>query len=200
MVTSTRKFGLNSDLQRILEFIVELDKLKAVLRKTRPIGLERYENSAEHSWQVCLLALLLAGYAREPVDIVRVVEMLLVHDIPEIDAGDQIVYAGQSETRAAAEQQAALRIFGMLPEPHARWCMARWQEFEGRESKEARFAYAVDRVMPVVQNLKNGGQSWRENQISLERVLAVNAAIGEACPSVWEHVQELLAVLPDPSA
>ena len=183
---------MSNDLRRIIEFIIEMDKLKAVLRKTKPVGLERYENSAEHSWQVCLLALLLVQHARQPVDIVRVVEILLVHDIPEIDSGDQIVYQGPSEAKAAAERQAARRIFGLLPEPQARWCMSRWEEYEGRESKEAVFAYAVDRLMPVLHNLKNNGQSWRENKVPLEKVLAVNAVVGEALPSVWEHVQGLI--------
>jgi putative hydrolase of HD superfamily len=184
---------LSEDLQRIFEFIIELDNLKAVLRKTKPVGVERYENSAEHSWQVCLLAQLLAQHAKEPIDIVRVVEILLVHDIPEIDAGDQIVYQGQSEARAASELQAAQRIFGLLPEPQASWCMARWQEYEARESKEAIYAYAIDRLMPLLQNLKNNGQSWRENKVPLEKVLAFNSAIGKACPAVWEYAQELIA-------
>jgi putative hydrolases of HD superfamily len=186
---------LNRDLQRIIDFIIELDKLKTVLRKTKPIGLERYENSAEHSWQVSLLALLLAQHAHASVDVIRVVEILLVHDIPEIDSGDQIVYQEPGEARAAAEQQAVHRIFGLLPEPQANWCMSRWQEYEARESKEAVFAYAVDRLMPVLQNLKNNGQSWRENKVPLEKVLAVNIAVGEALPSVWEHVQSLIGEL-----
>lgn len=184
---------MSQDLQRIFDFILELDKLKAIFRKTKPVGLERYENSAEHSWQVCLLAQLLAQHAEEPVDIVRVVEILLVHDIPEIDAGDQIVYQGQSDTRFSSELQAAQRIFSLLPEPQASWCMARWQEYEARESKEAVFAYAIDRLMPLLQNVKNNGQSWRENKVPLEKVLSFNSAIGKACPSVWEYVQELIA-------
>jgi len=183
---------LNQDLSRIIEFIIEADKLKSVLRKTKPVGLERYENSAEHSWQICLLALLLEQHAGRPVEVARVVEMLLVHDIPEIDAGDQIVYQSPSETRAVAEREAARRIFGLLPEPQAGWCLSRWEEYEARESNEAVFAYAVDRLMPVLQNLKNHGQSWRENNVPLEKVLAVNAVIGKALPSVWEDVQALI--------
>jgi putative hydrolase of HD superfamily len=186
---------MSSDLQRIIEFIIELDKLKAILRKTKPLGLDRYENSAEHSWQVCLLALLLAKHARQPVDIVRVVEILLVHDIPEIDSGDHIVYQCPSEARAETEQQAARRIFGLLPEPEASWCMSRWEEYEVRASKEAVFAYAVDRLMPVLHNLKNNGQSWRENKVRLEEVLAVNSVVGEVLPSVWEHVQAVFGEL-----
>ena len=183
---------MDTDLRKIIDFIIEVDKLKAVLRKTRPVALERYENSAEHSWQVSLLALLLAPRARWPVDPVRVVEILLVHDIPEIDSGDQIVYQGPSESRTAAELQAARRLFGILPAPQAEWCMARWEEYEARTSHEAVFAYAVDRLMPVLQNLENDGQSWRENRVPLEQVLAVNAAIGEALPTIWEQVRVLI--------
>jgi len=183
---------LTGDLGRIIQFITEMDKLKAVLRKTKPVGLDRYENSAEHSWQVSLLALLLAPHARQPVDPARVVEILLVHDIPEIDSGDQIVYRGRNEARTAAEREGARRIFGLLPEPQAGWCMSRWEEYEARQSNEARFAYAVDRLMPVLQNLENGGQSWRENDVPLEKVLAVNAAIGEALPSVWEDLEVVI--------
>src|SRR5512137_2322189 len=108
---------MSEDLRRILEFIVELDKLKSVLRKSKPVGAERYENSAEHSWHVSLLALLLAGHTKETIDVPRVVEMLLVHDIPEIDAGDEIVYRGPSEARAESELRGARRIFGLLPGP-----------------------------------------------------------------------------------
>ena len=181
-----------AEIKRAIDFIIEMDKLKQVLRKTKPVGLERYENSAEHSWQVCLLAVLLAPHARLPVDTGRVLELLLVHDIPEIDAGDQIVYQGPSDARSAAERAAAGRIFGMLPDAQNEWCLARWEEYEARSSREAVFAYAIDRLMPVLQNTRNNGQSWRENQIPLDRVLAINAAIGDALPAVWEHVRSLI--------
>ena len=187
--TRSTERGQLDDIQRIIAFIVEVDSLKAVLRNTKPVGFERYENSAEHSWQVCLLALLLADRASQPVDIQRVVEILLVHDIPEIDAGDQIVYQTHDSVRADAETQAAGRIFGLLPQPQAQMCMDRWTEYEARESREAVFAYAVDRMMPLVHNLGNDGQSWREHRIAQDRVVAVNAAIGDALPSVWEHLR-----------
>jgi len=186
---------LSSDLQKIVHFIVELDKLKAVLRKTKPVGLDRYENIAEHSWQVCVLAQLLGAYASTPLDILRVTELLLVHDIPEIDVGDQIVYQTKDNSRADAERDAAARIFGLLPEHQADWLMSRWQEYEDRKTGEAVFAYAIDRLMPVLHNISNNGQSWRENRISLAKIRAVNAVIGEACPSVWEYVQDSLEQL-----
>ena len=186
---------MSSDLQRIIDFIIELDKLKAILRKTKPVGLDRYENIAEHSWQVCLLALLVSKYARAPVDIVRVTELLLVHYIPEIDIGDQIVYQTKDDRRIDAEREAAARIFGLLPEHEAGWLMSRWQEYEHRETSDAIFANAIDRLMPVLHNINNNGQSWREHRVPFDRIRAVNAVIGEACPAVWEYVEYALARL-----
>ena len=183
---------MSSDLRKIIDFIIELDKLKAVLRKTKPLGLDRYENVAEHSWQVCLLAQLLGKYARAPVDIVRVTELLLVHDIAEIDIGDQIVYQTRDNGRVDAEQKASARIFGLLPESDAARLMSRWREYEERKTSEAIFAHAIDRLMPVLHNINNNGQSWRENRVSLDKIRAVNAVIGEACPTVWEYLQDIL--------
>jgi putative hydrolases of HD superfamily len=150
-------------MQRIVDFILELDKLKGVTRKTRPLGLDRYENSAEHSWQIALLAASLVHHAESPVDIDRVIAMLLVHDIGEIDTGDTLVYAeGGWEERKADELAAVTRIFGLLPGPQGAAFLALWKEFEEGVSAEARFANAADRAMPVLLNLANNGQSWRQ--------------------------------------
>ena len=186
---------MSGDLRKIIDFIIELDKLKAVLRKTKPVGLDRHENIAEHSWQVCLLAQLLSKYASAPLDIVRVTELLLVHDIPEINVGDQLVYQTKDNNRAAAEREAAGRIFGLLPGHQAHWLLSRWQEYEDRKTNEAVFAHAIDRLMPVLHNINNNGQSWRENRVSLDKIRAVNAVIGEACPAVWQYVQDILEQL-----
>lgn len=176
-------------LRRTLDFAIELEKLKAVTRKTKPVGLDRYENSAEHSWHVCLLALALADRAAREVDVDRVIELLLVHDVPEIDAGDHYVYASTRGEHVASERRAAARLFGLLPEPQATRFLERWEEFTTGESAEATFARAVDRLLPVLQNLANGGQSWRENGVTLEQVLSVNSVIASAAPSVWEEVR-----------
>jgi putative hydrolase of HD superfamily len=183
---------LTADIQKIFRFVLELDKLKSVLRKTKPLGCDRYENSAEHSWQVCMLAALLGKDSPKPIDVVRVVGMLLVHDIPEIDTGDQIVYQGKNAAARQTEQHAAERIFGLLPEPQRSWCLDRWAEYEARQTDEAIFAYAVDRLMPVLQNLNNSGQSWVEIGVSLEKILSVNSAIGDALPEVWQYVRSLI--------
>lgn len=181
-------------MQQIVDFVLELDKLKGVTRKTRPLGLERYENSAEHSWQIALLAASLAQYAGHPVEVDRVIGMLLVHDIGEIDTGDTIVYAEEGwEDRKAAELLAVRRIFGKLPAAQAEQFMALWQEFEDGETPEARFAHAADRAMPVLLNLANQGQSWRENGISHDRVVRrIKAPIEAGCPALWTYLEERL--------
>jgi putative hydrolases of HD superfamily len=185
----------DSDLQAVFTFTVELDRLKAVLRRTKPVGLDRYENSAEHSWHVCVLAMLLARRAAEPVDLPRVLELLLVHDVPEIDCGDQIVYAATGPERAAAEAAAAERVFGLLPRADAERLRERWREFDEQRTPEARFALAMDRLMPVLHNLYGDARSWRENAIPRERVKAVNSVIAAGCPDVWRQVEPAIDLL-----
>jgi len=181
-------------MQPIVDFILELDKLKAVTRKVRPIGLDRYENSAEHSWQIALLAASLAGYAESAVDINRVIAMLLVHDIGEIDAGDTMVFVeGGWEQRKAAELASVTRIFGLLPDGQGAAFLALWKEFECGETPESRFAHSVDRAMPVLLNLSNHGQSWRENGISYERVVRrVEPEVKAGCPALWDYLRDRL--------
>jgi putative hydrolases of HD superfamily len=182
-------------MQQVIDFILEIDRLKGVTRKTRPLGLERYENSAEHSWQIALLASSLARYAAEPVHIDHVIRMLLVHDIGEIDTGDTIAYAvGGWDERKAAELAAVTRIFGLLPAPERDAYLLLWREFEAGDTPESRFANAADRAMPVLLNLANNGQSWRENGITHARVVArVEAQIRGGCPLLWEYLAERLA-------
>ena len=186
-------------MQQIVDFILELDKLKAVTRKVRPIGLERYENSAEHSWQLALMAASMAQYAASPVDINRVIAMLLVHDIGEIDAGDTMVFVeGGWEQRKAAELAGVKRIFGMLPDPQGAAFLALWQEFEDAATPESHFAHAVDRAMPVLINLANRGGSWRENGISYDRVVnRVGPEVKAGCPALWDYLAAQLEAVRD---
>ena len=179
----------------VVRFIIEIDKLKAVTRKVKPLGLERYENPAEHSWQIALLAWSLAPFAETPVDIDRVVKLLLVHDIGEIDTGDTMAFVveGVAE-RKQAERVAVERIFGLLPQAERDERLALWQEFEEESTPEARLAHAADRAMPVLLNLANNGQSWRENGITYDRVVArVGPQISAGCPALWEHLRVRLA-------
>jgi putative hydrolases of HD superfamily len=181
-------------MQEIVDFILELDKLKGVTRKVRPAGLDRYENSAEHSWQIALLAASLARYAEPHIDVDRVICMLLVHDIGEIDTGDTIVYADEGlADRKAAEQVAVRRIFGNLGEPQGGRFLALWLEFEEAATDEARLAHAADRAMPVLLNLANQGQSWRDNGITHDRVVQrVGPPIQAGCPALWEYLEARL--------
>jgi putative hydrolase of HD superfamily len=181
-------------VQQIVDFILELDKLKGVTRKVRPLGQMRYENSAEHSWQIAMLAASLAPYAEASVDINRVISMLLVHDIGEIDAGDTMVFVeGGWEERKAAELAAVTRIFGMLPDGRGSAFLALWKEFEEGNTCDSRFAHSVDRAMPVLLNLANHGQSWRENDISYERVVRrIAPEIKAGCPALWEYLEKRL--------
>jgi putative hydrolase of HD superfamily len=179
-----------SELQSIVDFVLELDRLKGVTRKVKPIGLERYENSAEHSWQLALLAHALAGQAAQPVDVDRVIRMLLVHDVGEIDTGDTMVFVQEGwPERKAAELAAVTRIFGRLPGSRGDELLELWREFEQGDTAEARFAHAVDRAMPVLLNLSNRGQSWRENGISFERVVdRIEPPIRQGCPALWDYL------------
>lgn len=182
-------------IEDVLAFIIEIDKLKGVLRKVKPLGLERYENPAEHTWQIALLAWSLEPFAASPVDMNRVIKLLLVHDIGEIDTGDTMAFVtdGAAE-RKSAERVAIERIFGLLPAPRRDEMIALWQEFDDEVTPEARLAHAADRAMPVLLNLANNGQSWRENGITYERVVKrVGPQIDAGCPALWQHLKRRLA-------
>ena len=178
-------------MEDTIRFILELDRLKGVTRKTRPLGLDRYENSAEHSWQIAMFASALVPQFAPELDLNHIVAMLLVHDVGEIDTGDTMVYVetGWAE-RKAAELAGATRIFGMLPEPEGSRLMSLWREFEDGATPEARFAHAVDRAMPALLNLANNGQSWRENGISYDRVVGrIGPPIRAGCPALWTYLE-----------
>jgi putative hydrolases of HD superfamily len=186
-------------MEEVIRFIFELDKLKGVTRKTKPLGLDRYENSAEHSWQIAMFASVLVPQFAPELDVSHIVAMLLVHDVGEIDTGDTIVFAvGGWEERKAAELAAVRRIFGLLPEPHASRFVGLWEEFELGRSPEARFAKAIDRAMPALLNLSNNGQSWRENGISYQRVVdRVGPEIEAGCPALWAYMAPRLKAAHD---
>ncbi|MGI8542314.1 MAG: HD domain-containing protein [Aridibacter sp.] len=182
---------MKDDLEKCFEFILELEKLKNVTRKTKPLGLERYENSAEHSWQASLLALVLVKFSDEEIDVEKVIKMLLVHDIGEIDAGDIIFF--DEEARAATKEkelESVKRIFGILPDEKGSELLEIWKEFEYGDSNEAKYARAIDRAMPVLQNIYNNRQSWDENGIEKEQILSKTAYIGDASKLVWETMAE----------
>jgi putative hydrolase of HD superfamily len=177
-----------------LRFVVEIDKLKRVLRQTTLMDATRNENSAEHSWHLALMAVLLAEYAPQRVDLARVVRMVLVHDIVEIDAGDTFCYDAEANLdKEERERRAAERIFGLLPGDQGTELREVWEEFEGMETPEARFANALDRLQPLLHNLHNGGGTWRIHGVAREQVLARMRPIEVAMPELWPFVEGALA-------
>jgi putative hydrolase of HD superfamily len=180
-------------LAQQLAFLLEVDRLKLVLRQSSIADGSRRENSAEHSWHLVLFALVLAEHADEPVDVTRVLKMLVLHDVVEVDAGDFHVYDDANrQAKADAEQAAADRLYGMLPEDQGAELRALWEEFEAKETADARFAAAVDRLQPVLLNVATDGEAWQRLGITGDRVRSVNQQIGRGSTLLWEHVQEVL--------
>ncbi|NOI57729.1 HD domain-containing protein [Vibrio coralliilyticus] len=183
-----------SRLEQQLALLMELDQLKSVLRRTRVKSADgRLENSAEHSWHVALMAILMEEHANEPVDIARVVKMLLLHDIVEIDAGDTFVYdVAASAVQEEKELAAAQRLFAMLPEEQGKELLELWLEFERAESADAKFGKALDRIIPMLLNYHNNGQSWQEHGVTCEQALTVNRKIEYGSQALWDKAQQVI--------
>ncbi len=184
-----------TDLDARLAFIEEIDKLKSVERRTRLINDPRLENTAEHSWHVATMALALAPYAPSGANIDRVVRMLLVHDIVEIDVGDTFAYDVKGhEEKPDKEARAADRIFGILPQESANELRSLWHEFEAGETPDGAFAHSIDRFLPILHNYRTDGYAWRQHAITRTQVLKRNAIIERGCPPLW---QVLLSIVDD---
>ena len=177
-----------------IEFILEVDKLKHVLRQTILMDKSRRENSAEHSWHIALTVMLLSEYARDgQIDFFRVMRILLVHDLIEIDAGDTYCYDDQGrKDQAAKERLAADRIFNILPPDQAQTFRNLWDEFEERKTPESRFANALDRVQPFLHNYFTRGQTWQENDIKSAQVKARMQPVDDGAPVLWRYVSSLI--------
>jgi putative hydrolase of HD superfamily len=180
-------------LDQQLSFVLEIDKLKTILRQTLLTDSSRRENSAEHSWHLAIMSFLLAEYATAPVDILRVVKMLLVHDLIEIDAGDTFAYdvAGNAD-KAEREQRCAERIFGMLPEEQGRELRALWQEFEAFKTPESKYANALDRLQPLLHNSRTEGGTWRIHSVARDQVYRRMEPIRTAMPELWPVVTRII--------
>ncbi len=179
-------------IEEILNFIIEIEKLKGIQRKTKPVGIERYENSAEHSWHVCLSALMLKDFANEPVDIERVIKMLLIHDLGEIDADDTIIYASETNELKGEEADGIKRILSILPDGMEDEFMELWYEFEAGATADARFAKAIDRVPPLLHNLHGDGHSWKAHGITKDKVFSVNQRIETGSKELWSVMRNKL--------
>lgn len=184
----------NARLQRQIEFILEMDRLKQVLRQNITTDKPRRENSAEHSWHAALMTIILSEYAENPqIDVFRVVKMLLIHDLVEIDVGDTYCYdkdacKGQHER----ELQAAKRIFNLLPKDQARQLQLLWEEFEARQTLDSRFANALDRLQPLITNYYTQGKAWQEHGVQQYQVVARNRSIEDGAPELWRYALGLI--------
>ncbi|WP_066835446.1 HD domain-containing protein [Rufibacter ruber] len=184
--------NLDTLLQQ-MAFIHEVDKLKYITRKTRLFNSDRHENDAEHSWHLMVMALVLAQHANEPVDILKVLKMLLIHDLVEIDAGDTFLFdTVLNHTNTETERKAAERIFGLLPEAQAGEFIDVWEEFEAGQTPEARYAQAVDRLEPILQNISNGGGTWKEHSIPYEKVIQKTQHIQNGSAALWDFAKALI--------
>ncbi|QVQ50351.1 HD domain-containing protein [Spiractinospora alimapuensis] len=177
-----------------LRFVLEVDRLKSVTRRNLLVDGSRRENSAEHSWYLALSARVFAEYAPPETDIDRVTEMLLIHDVVEVDAGDTFIYGADEQVRGqqVRERAAADRIFSLLPEEQALQARAVWDEFEARETPEARFARAIDRIAPMLANAATDGGTWTEYNVSKDQVLEKVKIIAEGSPQLGEYARGLI--------
>jgi putative hydrolases of HD superfamily len=171
--------------QALLDFVLTLDRLKAVERRTRPSGLERYENSAEHSWHGAMCAMLLAEECAFPVNAQHAALLLLMHDVPEIGCGDTFVYAPERADASVREALALEQLLATLPAHNAEGLKVLWKEFTANQTPEARYANALDRLMPLLHNLSHDGRTWHENSVRLEQVLARNGSLADVLPGIW---------------
>ena len=184
---------LPESLLQQIAFIKEIDKLKYIQRKTRLFNSDRNENDAEHSWHLAMMALVLAEHANDPIDILKVVKMVLIHDIVEIDAGDTFIYDTQkNHSNADEERLAANRIFGLLPEAQARQLIAIWEEFEAGQTPESKFARTMDRLEPLLQNTSNNGGTWNEFGVDYSKVYAKKSIMKEGSETIWNYAEKLI--------
>ncbi|WP_057940126.1 HD domain-containing protein [Algoriphagus resistens] len=181
------------DLLRQVAFIKEIDKLKYIQRKTRLFNSDRHENDAEHSWHLAMMAIVLASHSDKPIDVLKVVKMVLIHDIVEIDAGDTFIYdSTKNHTNTEEELLAAKRIFGLLPAAQAEEFVAIWEEFEEGVTDDAKFAKAMDRFEPLLQNTSNNGGTWAEFNVPYQQVYNKKKAIKEGSSAIWDYAEKLI--------
>jgi len=180
-------------LAKQMAFLIECDRLKDIVRQTLNTHSGRQENDAEHSWALCLFVMTLAEHSNTPIDVLRVMKMLLIHDIVEIDAGDTFAY----DTRRLVDQHereaaAATRIFGLLPGDQAAEFRALWDEFEDRQTPDAKFAHAIDRCQAMLLNCLSKGVTWSRHNVTVDQIRARNAPIGDGAAALWTHMSRLL--------
>lgn len=183
----------NERLIQQIEFIIEVDKLKTILRQSRTIQERKRENDAEHSWHLTLMAIILQEHANADVEILRVLKMLIIHDIVEIDAGDTFAYDEHGhEDKTKREEKAFQRIYNLLPEDQYRELYQLWREFEDRLSPESKFAASLDRLHPMLLNFHTEGATWKQHGICRDQVNRRNSHIAEGSSELWEYAQTII--------
>ena len=185
-------FNQNDKLVNQLNFIIEIDKVKHIFRQSKLFNSERLENDAEHSWTISIMCILLKEYADFEVNIEKVISMLLIHDIVEIDTGDTFLYSSQRDESYNNEKKAADRIFGLLEPDQKKYFLSLWEEFEERKPHEAKFASVFDRLEPIIQNYMSEGYSWKKNNITYDMVINKNMHIKDGSEKIWNFVLQLL--------
>lgn len=181
------------DLLKQIEFIKEIDKIKYIQRRTKLINSNRCENDAEHSWHLAMMTLILAEHSNKPIDVLKVIKMVLIHDIVEIDAGDTFIYDTQkNHTNTANEFEAAKRIFGILPTKQRDELIDLWMEFEEGKTVDAKFAKAMDRLEPLLQNASNSGGTWTEYNVPYQKVYEKKKIIKNGSDSLWKYAEEII--------
>ena len=180
-------------LEQQLQFILEIDKVKKIIRQTPLSDASRKENDAEHSWHIALMAYLLQEYVEEPVEVSKVMLMVLIHDLVEIDAGDTYAYDEEgAKTKDERERKAADHIFGMLPGDQGMYLKALWEEFEAYETAEAKYAHLLDNFQPLLLNHESNGKSWTEHHVKKSQIYKRNEKIKETSPEVWEWMKQIV--------
>lgn len=178
-------------LEQQLQFILEIDKVKKIIRQTPLSDVSRKENDAEHSWHIALMAYLLQEYVEEPVEVSKVMLMVLIHDLVEIDAGDTYAYDEEgAKTKDERERKAADHIFGMLPEDQGMYLKVLWEEFEAYETAEAKYAHLLDNFQPLLLNDAAGGISWTEHQVKKSQIYKRNEKVEETSATIWKCMQD----------
>lgn len=184
---------MNERLKKQLDFMLELDKMKNIYRQTYVLHEDRKENDAEHSWHLAILAFMLEEYAAEPIDTLKVIKMVLIHDVVEIDAGDTYLYDEEGyKSKAEREEKAAQRIFGLLPDDQRDEYYALWREFEDDITYESRFASILDRMQPLLLNYTKGGIAWKEHGVHKEQVLSRNRPYFDASHELAEVIESVI--------
>ncbi|MCK5022871.1 MAG: HD domain-containing protein [Candidatus Aenigmarchaeota archaeon] len=184
---------INEKLLKQIDFIREVDKLKTIFRQSYIINDDRKENDAEHSWHLSLMAVILSEYANENIDILKVLKMILVHDLVEIDAVDTFCYdKDAASTKKEREEKAADRIFSLLPPEQGKEIRSLWEEFENRSTPEAKFAAGLDRLQPLLMNYGQKGKTWKEHNVTSDRVLERNKHMKDGSTELWEFAENLI--------